>query len=336
MTSAFDLFCKVDWGGQLPFYTALAHRAALFSFNGHYEDMHGGRGVLSEDVDEINEGFFLPMPVVAFEDADSCVILEYASALLDRSDDLPQSLRELAVKMRSLKETKKAAHGEPRGINPEDPLMWTVVQKVPAPHNGGPIPGGMEGFIPGKTLLVADGAIFSVRKEEKLNSEGRAFWGAAIAVRGAVSSAGRKPMRYRQFTKERPPDDEALRHYMHQVVVSMSELMVAQRPGHWIVKHAPEKARKIKRRGPASSRPRPRVRYIVVTDKVCERIFRRPNPENAGQHLKQGHRRRRHWRTFRAERYRFKRGKSVLVPACWVGPKTGEMGGERYEICLDL
>lgn len=79
-----------------------------------------------------------------------------------------------------------------------------------------------------------------------------------------------------------------------------------------------------------------RPRYIVLPRKEAVRFMRQDLPEAERRRLKGGHPRRRHWRTLRAERFRHKRGKRIVVKECWVGPRTIIREGVQYTVLPEL
>lgn len=48
------------------------------------------------------------------------------------------------------------------------------------------------------------------------------------------------------------------------------------------------------------------------------------------------HERRRHYRTLRSDRFTRMRGRTIVVPATWVGPSEAVIGNRRYRVMLDL
>lgn len=83
----------------------------------------------------------------------------------------------------------------------------------------------------------------------------------------------------------------------------------------------------------ARSIQRPRI--ILLTKTEVSRLLNETD-EETGRHLASGHRRRACWHTLKDPRFRFKAGQRVPVKSCWVGPRTGIDGGERYEVLVDI
>lgn len=116
--------------------------------------------------------------------------------------------------------------------------------------------------------------------------------------------------------------------------VALYEIAEINKPNKWVVKKETIKARPIQKGRIPRSDQRPR--YVLVTDEELDRVLREPNPENSPID-RRPHRRRRHLRYLKSERYsEEKRFTHTVVEACWVGPQQAEYGGERYTVCLDL
>jgi hypothetical protein len=108
------------------------------------------------------------------------------------------------------------------------------------------------------------------------------------------------------------------------MVNDVKRIIVEERPKRM---RDPKKAAKIPR---LHERPR----FTVLLRPQIDRIF--PfGPEHTGK-KKRPHRRRAHTRTYRSVRYRTMKGRSVKIPACWVGPTEVRKNGKKYIVRLDV
>jgi len=78
-----------------------------------------------------------------------------------------------------------------------------------------------------------------------------------------------------------------------------------------------------------------RTRYLVLPKLRAMEIMK--GSELTDEEISRApHMRRAHYRTLRAARFRFKRGKRVLVKSHWVGPMVQETDDSRYEVKLEV
>ncbi len=124
------------------------------------------------------------------------------------------------------------------------------------------------------------------------------------------------------------PDPNLERYYREETMRAQFALCLAHimSPNNWIVKAATKSA--IQPRKGNIKRSLQRPRYLAVTRSELPRYLRGEKGD-IKQHLEAGHSRRGHFRRLDEERI-------TWVRPCWVGPKTGEVGGERYEVQVDI
>ena len=115
-------------------------------------------------------------------------------------------------------------------------------------------------------------------------------------------------------------------------------------PNRFIVEECPIKAmarwKKRKERDRRKNKPVSRIRrrsdrpvYTLLRPKEIRAKLGLPPLESGGP--RQPHERRRHYRTYRDERYVNMRDRTVIIPACWCGPSEACVGNRRYRILLD-
>lgn len=122
-----------------------------------------------------------------------------------------------------------------------------------------------------------------------------------------------------------------------EAVYSFKDVMrfvrAAMHPKSYIVEKAPNNT--ALQKGQTVRRSANRKRYMIVSSKDIKRLLGDKSGQN-GSTLETGHRRRACWHTLKDPRFRFKAGQRVPVKSCWVGPRTGIDGGERYEVLVDI
>ena len=82
----------------------------------------------------------------------------------------------------------------------------------------------------------------------------------------------------------------------------------------------------------ARTHQRPTYTYLKLNE-----IKKRYNLTGGhGTPLVTGHPRRRHKRTYRNDRYIHMKGKTIEIPAMWIGPKQVQIKNKIYRVCVDI
>lgn len=115
---------------------------------------------------------------------------------------------------------------------------------------------------------------------------------------------------------------------LHRHAYSCDLLM---EPSHFIVETTSKNPQHRSFKKIPRSHQRPCYTYLKL-----EEIKKRYNLTGGhGTSLVTGHPRRRHKRTYRNDRYTHMKGKTVDIPAVWVGPKETTIGNKIYRVCID-
>lgn len=115
-------------------------------------------------------------------------------------------------------------------------------------------------------------------------------------------------------------------------VCAIEEFMQFNAPDRFILEQRPtrerKKAAKILRSGD-------RPTYTLLHPSEIRSKLRLPEPEQGGP--RKPHERRRHVRRYPddVERWPNMHGKSIVIPASWVGPSEATVGKQRYKVLLD-
>jgi hypothetical protein len=121
---------------------------------------------------------------------------------------------------------------------------------------------------------------------------------------------------------------------MQGAKVAIEEVSYFNRPDRFVVEKSPCSILKSRKQGPKIPRSDARPIYTPLTvHEIRERIL--PVGEGTGG-KKAPHERRRHFRTFKAERYRAMKGQTIVIPATWIGPSEITKGRHHYRICLEV
>jgi len=81
------------------------------------------------------------------------------------------------------------------------------------------------------------------------------------------------------------------------------------------------------------ARSHQRSKYTILEPKI---IRKRMGLQPTGKAIEEGYERRRHYRTYRNDRYVNVQGKTVVIEATWVGPSEKQVGKKYYKVRLDL
>jgi hypothetical protein len=279
--------------------------AALFDFPYRAHDAVKPGTFTTEDLEE----FFLPFPAVAIEDRATCTVLFDTQ---DNQIGLENSPR-LFVDITPMKA--------------KDPEAFVHKSKF----------GSMldKSVIPDNLFQSAFGKIHSLVLGDKGNYqvEGQVDSLVLFDDRGTVllevSAAQDKDDPFAAMAFE-----ETKAGVLGNVVTSIEELMLANRNKQlFVLEHSPLKPKPIKKGRIARSHDRPN--YVMVTPDAIRKIMgvTGPSPSSGSR---EGHDRRRHWRTLRSDRFVHRQGERILIDAMWVGPSDAVVGNRRYKVRLDI
>lgn len=113
---------------------------------------------------------------------------------------------------------------------------------------------------------------------------------------------------------------------------ALSEVMLFNAPNRFVVEKRLVREKKPPR-DDMVARSHERAQYTLLRPgEIRERL----GLAESGGSTKEPHERRRHFRTLRDKRYTKMRGKTITVPACWVGPSEATVGKHRYKVMLDI
>lgn len=116
-------------------------------------------------------------------------------------------------------------------------------------------------------------------------------------------------------------------------ITCIEELMVVNNPSRFIVERRPIKLRSGHGKNGRIPRTNERSIYTILEPwKIRERLGL-PEPREGGS--RQPHSVRRHFRSYRSDRWVNVKGKRVVIEAFWVGPSEADVGAHHYKVLLD-
>lgn len=331
----FDLLATLV-GTHLPDARALLHRARLFDFPYRAHEVLP-KTFQPGERELIHEHFFLPFEIVAVEDTASLVVLMNTEP---EQRGLPGR--------RHFIECLPMRVGDDAEFRPEE---REIIQKhqaffASAPERSATVTMGyieQMRFEPDGNILfngALDLAVFATPERILMNLVSE--WHRTQQYKQAVGLAQRE----RGALRERE-EIEFREATLRNVAVAMQEVMYFNTPNRFIVERTPKsywryedrlRARKRRKQDPTKRpvlRSDARPTYILLTPEEIRTQFHFPTPTGG---TKRAHERRRHFRTYPNDPARWPNaaGRTVVVPATWVGPSERQTKDTRYRVLLDV
>lgn len=147
-----------------------------------------------------------------------------------------------------------------------------------------------------------------------------------------IFGATKKEIAFSMSGNECP--DSIIHGCLRNAACGIEELMMLNTPDRFVLEIAPARARSPE--GKKIPRSDDRPRYTILHPHEIRKVMGLPEPSGEKRGSPRPHERRAHTRTFRSERYKEAKGRTVIVPATWVGPSESVYQGRRYKVRLDL
>jgi len=333
----FDLLCQIA-DKHIPSARPWLHDAKLFDFPYRSHEVLP-KAYTPEEEAVINENFFLPFPAVAIEDTASVVVLV----------DTEPEQRGLSG-TRYFIEALPIRKGDADEFRPEErELIKADIDKA-------------ADALPPNTVTVTVGRISHVefeRDSKQFRFDGSlAFAMMATPERVLLNllSEKKRTAKYldsgdtaKVLRGQTRADEEhqMAAATMRNVAIALQEVMYLNTPNRFIVEDTPKTYLKHEMRMQAKKRRKqdPRTRRVLRSDERPTYILLTPDeireqfnfPTHTGT-AKRAHERRRHLRTYPDDPARWPKahGKTVVVPAAWIGPSELKTKTRRYRVLLDI
>lgn len=117
-----------------------------------------------------------------------------------------------------------------------------------------------------------------------------------------------------------------------QFVSAIEEILYANQPSNFVVETSLVKTKPPHPKHIPRTHERPK--YTLIDPEKARSVLRLPPKTTHGS--PDPHPRRRHLRTLRNEVFTHKRGQRVVVSATWVGPSENIVGNRKYKVLLDI
>ncbi|KKM23781.1 hypothetical protein LCGC14_1611730 [marine sediment metagenome] len=186
---------------------------------------------------------------------------------------------------------------------------------------------------PAGSHMISEGLIGPITlKGDKLLVRGEVKWFALATKDGGIlaldTPSDTKASEARALTNA----------VLKNVDQSLQELFYFNTPNRFIVEEFPlyitkKRKRRTKAQDRKVERSPDRPKYTLLMPKQIRARLGLSEPGDGGP--KRPHERRRHLRTFHHERFTKMKGKTIVIPATWIGPHEAVIGRKRYRILLD-
>lgn len=179
--------------------------------------------------------------------------------------------------------------------------------------------------IPKDGLLVTWGVI---KSDWPWQPNSKLFWN--VGVLGGAFILGDRC----EDVTEEVSASENRRTVSRNPITACEEVMYFNAPNRFIVEATPERVRD-GRSAPKIPRSHERPMFTLLTPDEVRKII--PRQEHVGSHASPApHERRRHLRTLRSDRFVNMQGRTITIPASWVGPTEATVGRKLYKVRIDL
>jgi hypothetical protein len=309
----FDQFAGIV-ERHLPNLLSIVNQAKLFSFPGRAHEVLSKDRLTEDRVQFLRDLFCLPFPVVAVEDSASLIIL---------IDETPDTVG-LYSRRKFIEVAGANSIGEcadeialPGGVQPRE--IWKAAGDVFGISIGSAqIIDYFDSKGDGQPVFRASGLVntmYLAGKKEGIVAEEGCLKAEDLELKAdyyRISSNG------------------AVRNY----VTAMEEVAFFNQPSKFVFESSPVKERKEKAGRVLRSGDRPL--FTILDPAEIRTKLGLPALTESGRKSPVAHERRRHYRTLRADRFKEAKGKTIVVPASWIGPSEAVVGSRRYKVRLDI
>ncbi len=287
-----------------PQLVGVLHAARIFKFEGVAHEIFNKEKLGEDERDFLHDQFFLPFPVTAIEDKAGVVIL------MDVEKDAVGMDKPRLFIMADL---LNSSEGYVDALSPEQRQDMSTLECGSDPD----------------VLSIVTGFI---KAEGKPRENGKIPFSGMLTC--AFIASKRKAYGIVQTDTEKLNILGAEK-ILNNVFCGAQELMYFNRPGRFVLEEAPAKKVMIRNLERVLRTPDRPIFTLLEPSQIRHKL-RLPPLVPGGP--KQPHERRRHTRTLTSERFTAMKGKTIIIPACWIGPDEAksESGKRMYKVRLDL
>lgn len=309
----FDTLCWMI-EKYAPNYLARVQQSHLFYFPARPHD------VLPKEIDPaiqdfLQENFFLPFPTMVIEDLASCVVLW---------DEVPnqRGLNNITRYFIECTPMKTDLENYREGQNPQAVEYYksrlSLIDETSAVMTFGIID-HICGEVNGNETSCRKYHIEGAVKQSICGTKDRLFFS------GALQEICRNDSDMLTATTAAT---------LRNATTAIEEVMYFNNPSRLILEKSPLKLKHKNSSGKVKkiTRSFERAIYTLVTPYEARKTM---GIAEEGDSSVSPHERRSHYRTYKHEKFTNMKGKTIVIPATWVGPKEVAVGKHKYKIILD-
>jgi len=320
----FDRFCGII-ERHYPALIPIIRHARLFWFDGEPSKVLP-KSYTTEEAEMHRAQFFLPFPTIAIEDTGTCVFLWDAVKQQAGLGNVRYFIDCLPLR------------ADAHGFREDERDVIDAFNRT-MNHLRGP-----EGVLPfgDDACCISIGKLRDIILPTPDSEQGTLYMDGEVDVMFVADKnyVYLTPKEYRALrmgaSNPRDYDAPAIRN----AAVAMQEVMYFNSPGRFVVERMSSRARKLvgkprSNKAPKILRGHERACYTLLTPHAARAMMGLLTP-GQGHASPTPHERRRHYRTYTAERYKKMKGQRVTIPATWVGPSEATVGKHRYKVMLGV
>lgn len=302
----FDKFCGLV-ERHMTKYRPLLNEVKIFHFPAiPHEVLPKGL-----DIKFFGENFFLPFQTIAIEDTASVVILH------DKSVDT-RGLYEERVFIECLPmDSDWRNYGDSQGLSND---VKDYYMRIGNKYKD--------------SYIITVGRIQLIPKETTT----KGYTAEGIVIESGLCSKDK----YVSFNLLKPTEIDTsilVQSALRNACTAIEEVIYFNSPDRFVLESKPIKVKrekvpsdKLKKIPRSNDRP---IYTLLKPKEIRERLgIRSSNITDGG--TKEGHPRRRHFRTLRSDFFKEKRGEQIIIPATWVGVSEVQRGNKLYRVMLEL
>ena len=300
----FDKFCGVA-EKHLPRLRPHVANARLFLFPGKSHEVLP-KSYDDEEVQFLQEHFFLPFQTIAIEDPASCLLL---------SDPV-----EGATGLGSERLWVECMSFNPDKLSNFDPKSTDMSAQQKKKF----------GDMPKGSLIISLGAIALQHVSNMRFEYEGGLIGTYMVVRDQLIDMS---------AALDGESDEVIGSALNNAGVALQEVMFFNHPKRFILEKISQSksARKTRDKGVKIPRSHERPTYTILDPRdIRKTMGLQELVADEGKHKITPHERRRHYRTLSNDRFVNTKGKTIIVKATWVGASEATVGKNRYRVLLDV
>lgn len=312
----FDKLCKIA-EKEIPRLAELLRTIKLFHFPGKPHEFLP-KELDGEIVTFLQEQFMLPFSTVAIEDDAGLVILS----------DIKKDNRGINHERRFIDIVRL---NSPDDVFREDTeknehAMLQIIKHHNLIHND--------------PLVIGIGAIEQVNWLTKNNF---LTYGRMDRIITAFVKRHNKKHIYSDYNKytfdqiSKELIDRQLKSSMMNAMTAIQEVLYTNTPNRFVVQISPTNKKKHKKNQEKIPRSHQRQKYILLKPKEIRKLIQEELPKTqTGRISPRVHERRAHPRTFHSDKFVHMQGKTIMIPAKWIGVSEKTIGNKHYKVMLDM